>query len=91
MANDLALRAAAHITDLVANSILRSYSAALNDPDNELIPLYEIREALSSQFGGDRAAQKALNFRAAIEVGNRARKGMPLLMSWKMRGGSRAR
>jgi hypothetical protein len=63
--NDLARRAAAHITDLVANSILRSYSAARNDPDNELIHLYEIREALSSQFGGERAAQKALNISSA--------------------------
>jgi hypothetical protein len=59
--NALALQAAAHLTDSVANSILRSYSAALNDPDNELIHLYEIRDALSSQFGGDQAAQKALN------------------------------
>jgi hypothetical protein len=59
--NDLARRAAVHLTDLVANSILRSYSAALDDPDNELIHLYEIRDALSSQFRGERAAQMALN------------------------------
>jgi hypothetical protein len=59
--NDLARRAAVHLTDLVANSILRSYSAALDDPDNELIHLYEIRDALSSQFGGERAAQMALD------------------------------
>jgi hypothetical protein len=57
----LAQIAAAQISDPVANSILRSYSAAVNDPRNELVHLYEIREALSTHFGGDKKTQAALN------------------------------
>jgi hypothetical protein len=44
----LARRAGEHITDPAANSILRSYAAAVSDPRNELIPLYEIREVLKN-------------------------------------------
>ena len=50
--NDLAQNAAACITDPVANSILRSYAAAVNDPANELIHLYEIRDCLAERFEG---------------------------------------
>lgn len=56
----LAARAAAHITDDVANAILRSYAAAVNDPRNELVHLYEIGEAISTHFGGAQPAKKAL-------------------------------
>ena len=58
--NQLACAAAMRVADSVANSILRSYSAAVNDPANELLHLYEIREALASHFGGAALAQKAL-------------------------------
>src|SRR5690606_872868 len=40
--------------------ILRSYNAAINDTENELVHLYEIREALASRFGGEREAREAL-------------------------------
>ncbi len=39
-------------------ALLRSYSAAVNDPDNELIYFYDIREALNKAVSG---AQKNLN------------------------------
>lgn len=56
----LAARAAAHVSDDVANAILRSYAAAVNDPRNELVHLYEIREALSTRFGGEQPTRKVL-------------------------------
>jgi len=52
--------AALYISDPVANSLLRSYSAAVNDPLNELIHLYEIRDALSRHFNGELAAITAI-------------------------------
>jgi hypothetical protein len=37
--------------DQVVESILKSYKSAVTDPENELVHLFEIREALSSKFG----------------------------------------
>ncbi len=62
---ELAQRASVFITDTVANAILRSYSAAVNDPKNELVHLYEIRDALSQHFGGESAATTALQISSA--------------------------
>ena len=56
----LARSAGERITDPAANSILRSYAAAVSDPRNELIHLYEILDALKMQFGGEREARKSL-------------------------------
>jgi hypothetical protein len=39
--------------DHLARSLLASYHAAVKDPDNELIYLYEIREALARELGGE--------------------------------------
>jgi hypothetical protein len=44
----------------VVEAILNSYKTAVNDPNNELVHLYEIREALSKNFGGDAATRSAL-------------------------------
>ncbi len=44
----------------VANSILRSYQAAVRDPDNELVHLYEIRDAVSKAFSGKKHACQTL-------------------------------
>ena len=62
---DIALKASAHIADPAANSILRSYSAAVNDPRNELIHLYEIRDAMQKHFRSKGKAMKALNVSSA--------------------------
>jgi hypothetical protein len=40
--------------------LLESYDAAVNDPANELMHLYEIREALAKLFGGDADARQRL-------------------------------
>lgn len=48
-------------TDDLLLSMLRSYSASVNDPGNELIHLYEIREALAKYFSGEKEARQALN------------------------------
>ena len=40
--------------------LLNSYTEAVNDPDNELVHLYEIRDAIAKKFGGGSAAVKAL-------------------------------
>ena len=41
-------------------SLLRTYGAAVSDPHDELVHLYEIRDALSSHFGSEEAARNAL-------------------------------
>lgn len=42
-------------------SLLRSHDAAVRDPNNELVHLYEIREALSVKFGGEKALRSTLS------------------------------
>jgi hypothetical protein len=37
--------------DVLLDALLSSYQASVKDPDNELVHLYEIREALSKRFG----------------------------------------
>jgi len=46
--------------DALLSSLLRSHNAAVRDPDNELVHLYEIRDALAVRFGGDSQARTAL-------------------------------
>lgn len=48
-------------TNLVVKGLLSSYTAAVSDPSNELIHLYEICDCLSEEFGGKKAAIAALN------------------------------
>jgi hypothetical protein len=57
---DLAQRAAKHFGNEAVRSILRSYSAAVIDPRNELIHLYEIQETLSRRLGGKKKARATL-------------------------------
>ena len=47
-------------SDSVLSALLNSHRAAVRDPDNELVHLYEIREKLSKRFGGELAARSAL-------------------------------
>lgn len=56
----LAAKAGKHIGNGILDSVLRSYMAAVNDPGNELIHLYEIRDALGTLFGGETGAIKML-------------------------------
>lgn len=46
--------------DFVLVCLLKSYNASVHDPDNELVHLYEIREALSNSFGGEGATRSTL-------------------------------
>jgi hypothetical protein len=39
-------------TDSLLASLLKSHASAVQDPDNELVHLYEIRDALVQKFGG---------------------------------------
>ncbi len=48
-------------SDLTAASLLDSYNMAVNEPNNELVHLYEIRDALSKKFGSKSASLRALN------------------------------
>ncbi len=48
-------------SDTLLPSLLRSYDEAVRDPDNELVHLYEIRDALADNFGGRSAARSALS------------------------------
>jgi hypothetical protein len=47
---ELAELAARHFDHPVANALLRSHAASVTDPENELIHLYEIRDALTAEF-----------------------------------------
>ena len=46
--------------DSALDHMLKSYQNAVKDPDNELVHLYEIRDALSSRFGKKKNAIKKL-------------------------------
>lgn len=43
-------------TDPLLKKLIASYQAAVKDPNNELVHLYEIRDALSSEFGKEKTA-----------------------------------
>lgn len=47
-------------TDSLLTSLLNSQAAAVRDPNNELVHLYEIRDALFVKFGGESATRTAL-------------------------------
>lgn len=47
-------------TDITLDHMLKSYQNAAKNPDNELVHLYEIRDALSSRFGKKKNAIKKL-------------------------------
>lgn len=49
-----------HSSDPIVVSLLSSYRAAVHDPEDELIHLYEIRDALSFHFIGEKKAREAL-------------------------------
>ena len=49
---------ASHEKDTALALVLRSYSTAVRDPNDELVHLYEIREALWSKFNKDGNATK---------------------------------
>lgn len=51
--------------DPLAASLLASYKAAVNDPKNELVHLYEIRDALSKSFLGETLACETLGLSAS--------------------------
>jgi hypothetical protein len=46
--------------DTLLAASLRSHDAAVHDPNNELVHVYEIRDALHSKFKKDKATQTAL-------------------------------
>jgi hypothetical protein len=54
------LIAAHRANDTLLASLLRSHAAAVRDPNDELVHLYEIRDALSAKFGNDIATRTAL-------------------------------
>lgn len=47
-------------SDGLLGAMLRSYDAGVRDPNNELVHLYEIRDALSVKFGDESSARAAL-------------------------------
>jgi len=46
--------------DSLLVSLLNSYSKAVNDPGNELVYLYEIRDAIAKKYGGESGAKNTL-------------------------------
>jgi len=55
------LAAKFRLKDASLDQMLRSYNASVSDPKNELIHLYEIRDAASKRFGNDSNTKKGLN------------------------------
>ena len=63
---DLRRLVAAHYDrDFLLRSLVDSYQAAVHDRRNELIHLYEIRDALETRFGGQARARRDLRIDAA--------------------------
>jgi len=54
------LRIHKHPNDKVLAKMLRGYSDAVDEPDHELVHLYEIRDAISKKFSDDKKARSAL-------------------------------
>jgi len=52
-------------TDVLLAALLRSHAAAVHDPNNELVHLYEIRDALSTRFGRENATRTSLGISAS--------------------------
>lgn len=52
-------------TDATFDSMIDSYSSAVNDPDDELIHLYEIRDAATAHFGSEADAIRSLGISRA--------------------------
>jgi hypothetical protein len=50
-----------HISDRLLLVLLQSYDAAVKDSNDELVHLYEIRDALCKRFGSDNEARTALD------------------------------
>lgn len=50
----------AHASDDLLFILLQSYDAAVKDPSDELVHLYEIRDALSNKFGSEANARATL-------------------------------
>jgi hypothetical protein len=48
-------------SDLTLSRLISSYNMSVKDPDNELVHLYEIRDALHARFGSQKSAKKSLN------------------------------
>ena len=68
-----------HGEDTVAASLLKSYNSAINDPDNELTHLYEIRDALEKKFHGKKNACDTLAIHAEWNRLKRLANDEPLL------------
>jgi hypothetical protein len=62
-------------SDPTAASLLNSYKMATNEPNNELVHLYEIRDGLSRRFGGGPAARHVLNLTSEKWSGKWSRLG----------------
>jgi len=65
-------------SDAVAGKILRSHRSAIDDPDNSLVHLYEICDALAKRFGGERKAQQTLGIKRAWKQLGRLANNEPL-------------
>lgn len=52
-------------SDGLLAAMLRSYDAGVRDPNNELVHLYEIRDALSVKFGGESSVRAAFAITAS--------------------------
>jgi hypothetical protein len=61
----LADRTARSGQDPLLSKLLESFHAAISDPGDELVHLYEIRDALKRKFGDDKAALSALAISSA--------------------------
>jgi hypothetical protein len=54
-----------HHRDDLLTALLTSHRNSVRDPDNELVHLYEIRDALSTKFGGEKDTRTALGVSAS--------------------------
>ncbi len=63
--SSLAVLAPKVIRSTILRSLLESYSRSISDPNDELVHLYEIRDALCKHFGGEKSTCAALGISAS--------------------------
>ena len=57
-----------HALMVKPKKLIDSYLSAINDKDNEIVHLYEIRELRSKKLGGNEKARKSLSIPKTIGI-----------------------
>jgi hypothetical protein len=76
-------KVATYSKDLILQRLLRSYSAAVSYPEDELIHLYEIRDALATRFKDEKGKSRAIQ---ELTVGKSEKERSYIKKGWQRLG-----